>query len=77
MICQMEYFFGSPGTVWALLNFYLIFSLHLMFKAISNHWYCCLIFIESIVYFEKKFALSLQMSYSENANYKIIIFSFG
>ena len=37
---------------------------------------CCLIFIKSIDYFEKKFVLPLQTSYSDNASFKIIIFSF-
>ena len=36
-----------------------------------------LTFIKSIVYFERKFVLSLQMSYSDNAGFKIIIFSFA
>ena len=37
----------------------------------------CLIFIERIVYFEKKFAMSLQTYDPDNASYKIIIFSFA
>ena len=37
----------------------------------------CLIFIKRIVYFEKKFAMSLWMYYPDNASYKIIIFSFA
>ena len=38
---------------------------------------CCLIFFKNIVYFEKKFILPLQTSYSDNASFKIIIFSFA
>ena len=34
-------------------------------------------FIETIVYFEKKFAMSLWTYYPDNATYKIIIFSFA
>ena len=35
----------------------------------------CLIFMERIVYFDKKFAMSLLMYCPENASYKIIMFS--
>ena len=35
----------------------------------------CLIFIERIVYFDKKFAMSLQTYCPDNASYKILIFS--
>ena len=38
---------------------------------------CSLIVIKSIVYFEKKFVLSLQKSYSDNASFKILVFSFA
>ena len=34
-----------------------------------------MIFVERIVYFDKKFAMSLLTYYPDNASYKIIIFS--
>ena len=44
---------------------------------LSRNKACCLISIKSIDYFEKMFVLSLWMPYSDNASFKIIIFSFA
>ena len=44
---------------------------------LSGNKSCCLIFIKSIVYFEEKFALPVQTSYSDNAGFKIISLSFA
>ena len=41
----------------------------------SGNKSCCLMFIRSMVYFEKKFVLSLWTSYSDNDAFKIIILS--
>ena len=37
----------------------------------------CLIFIKSLFYFEKKIVLPFYTSYSDDAGFKIIIFSFA
>ena len=43
----------------------------------SRNKCCCLIFVKIKSYFEKKFVLSLQTSYSDNASFKITIYSFA